>query len=68
VFPVRYKLNSYIFSRSNSAFKGLREEIKFRVLENRMPRRIFGPDRGHVTGRCRCIMRTFILEQILLGL
>jgi hypothetical protein len=23
VFPVRYKLNSYIFSRSNSAFKGL---------------------------------------------
>jgi hypothetical protein len=28
----------------------LREEIRLRVFENRMPRRIFGPKRGEVTG------------------
>jgi hypothetical protein len=28
----------------------LREELRLRVFENRMPRRIFGPERDEVTG------------------
>jgi hypothetical protein len=31
----------------------LREEHRLRVFENRVLRRIFGPERGEVTGECR---------------
>jgi hypothetical protein len=37
----------------NSAFRGLREERKVRVFENRVLRRIFGPKRDEVTGEWR---------------
>jgi hypothetical protein len=33
----------------------LREEHRFRVFENRVLRRIFGPKRGEVTGGCRTL-------------
>jgi hypothetical protein len=29
------------------------EEHRLRVFENRMPRRIFGPTKGKVTGGCK---------------
>ena len=31
----------------------MREEVRLRVFENRVPRRIFGPKRGEVTGEWR---------------
>jgi hypothetical protein len=31
----------------------LREEVRLRVFENRVVRRIFGPKRDEVTGECR---------------
>ena len=37
----------------NSRFKGLREERRLRVFENRLLRRIFGPKRDEVTGEWR---------------
>jgi hypothetical protein len=37
----------------NSEFKGLREERRLRVFENRVLRRIFGPKRVDVTGDWR---------------
>jgi hypothetical protein len=49
----------------------LREEIRLRVLENRMVRRIFGSKREEVIGEWRnYIMSSFIIctaHQILLG-
>jgi hypothetical protein len=33
----------------------VREEHKLRVFENRMLKRIFGPKRDEVTGRCRML-------------
>jgi hypothetical protein len=39
----------------------VREELKMRVFENRVLRRIFGPKRDGVTGGERCITKSFII-------
>jgi hypothetical protein len=40
----------------------LKEENRFRVFENRMLRRIFGPKAKEITGDGKgCIMRSFII-------
>jgi hypothetical protein len=47
----------------------LKEEYRLRMSENRVPRRIFGPNRKEVA-RGECIMSNFItciLHKILLG-
>jgi hypothetical protein len=46
----------------------LREQHTLRVSENRVLRRIFGPERDEVTGGQNCIIRSsiiFTLHQIL---
>jgi hypothetical protein len=50
---VSYELNLHILCRGNSIFKGLREEHRLRVFENRVLRRISGPNRDEVIGRWR---------------
>jgi hypothetical protein len=48
----------------------LKDEHRLRVFENRLLRRIFGPNRGKTVGGEKCIMMNFtacILHRILLG-
>jgi hypothetical protein len=54
--PINYKSPNNISKWQmgfNSAFKGLSEDSRRRVFENRVVRRIFGPKRKEVTGEWR---------------
>jgi hypothetical protein len=46
-------------------FLTVREEHRLSVFENRVLRRIFGPERQEVTGK-NCIMRGFIIVLIIM--
>jgi hypothetical protein len=48
VFTARYALSLHI-KQIRFVFKGLREEHRLRVLENRVLRKIFRPTRGEIT-------------------